>query len=489
MARSIQAKQSPPSDRSAQKWLLRGGHVIDPANGRDAVLDILLADGVVAAVGEDVTRDGGPVQVLDLDGLLVLPGLVDMHVHLREPGQERKETIATGARAALAGGFTSLACMPNTEPALDDATGIRYVREQAARAGAARVYPIGAISKGRRGEELAAIGEMVAAGAVAVSDDGSPVQDSALMRHALEYCRRWDIPVIEHAEDAQLAVGGVMNEGLVSTRLGLRGIPVEGEVSQVFRDCLLAQLTRGRLHIAHVSAAGSVAVLRWARQQGIRVTAEVTPHHLLLTEVEVSRSRYDANTKVNPPLRSEADRQEVWRALHEGIIDCIASDHAPHMAEEKNVEFDLAPFGVVGLETTLGLVATHLVGPSLGAGERAGAQRLGAGVEPRQMGVESEALGTAQLPSFTWAQVVERLAVQPARILRLPGGAGTLSAGAAADVIVVDPRAEWTVKPEEFYSRGKNTPFAGWPLRGRVEYAWVGGELRFARERGGFLES
>ncbi|MBE3577658.1 MAG: dihydroorotase [Limnochordales bacterium] len=437
-------------------WLLKGGRVVDPANNVDGKADVLILNGKVVEVGPDLPRPAGmgEVRELDCDGLVVLPGLVDMHVHLREPGQERKETIASGARAALAGGFTSIACMPNTDPPLDTAAAITYVREKATAARAARVYPIGAITKGRRGEELAPIGEMVEAGAVAVSDDGLPVANASLLRHALEYSRRWGIPVIEHCDDPTLAPDGVMNEGPVSLRLGLRGMPAEGEVSWVFRDCLLARLAGGRLHIAHLSAAGSVEVVRWAKSQGIAVTAEVTPHHLLLTDELVASSGYDTSTKVNPPLRSEADRQAVLTALQEGVIDCIASDHAPHMEEEKNREYDLAPFGMVGLETTLALVMTRLIDEGY----------------------------------LSWSAAVERLAVAPARILRLPGGAGTLSPGAMADVVVVDPRAEWVVDPARFYSRGRNTPFAGWKLRGQVVYGFVGGELRFDRTVGGFLD-
>lgn len=484
---------------SPRNWWLRGGRVIDPAHDRDERADVWIVDGRIAAIRPlEEARRGGPgrasagaisdnddgasssgheagsagdeelraalgaavgtlagLQTLDADGLLILPGLVDMHVHLREPGQERKETIATGARAALAGGFTSVACMPNTEPALDNAAAIRFVRERAAAARAARVYPIGAITKGRRGEELAPIGEMVEAGAVAISDDGNPVADAALLRHALEYSLRFGIPVIEHCDDPTLSAGGVMNEGPTALRLGLRGIPAAGEVSCVFRDCLLAELagTGARLHIAHVSTAGAVEVLRWARSRGIQVTAEVTPHHLLLTEEAVASSGYDPDTKVNPPLRTEADRRALLAALREGLIDCIASDHAPHMSEEKNVEYDLAPFGIVGLETTLGLVVTDLIVPGL----------------------------------LTWSDAVWRLSAAPARVLGLPGGAGTLGPGAVADVVLVDPEAEWVVEPGTFYSRGRNTPFRGRELKGQVIYAFVGGELRFDRTRGGFL--
>ena len=437
-------------------WLLRGGRVVDPASNLDGKADVLILNGRVAEVRPslETPAGAGEVRELDCDGLVVLPGLVDMHVHLREPGQERKETIASGAQAALAGGFTSIACMPNTEPALDTAAAITYVRQRAAEARAARVYPIGAITKGRRGEELAPIGEMVEAGAVAISDDGSPVADAALLRHAFEYSRRWGIPVIEHCDDPTLAPDGVMNEGPVALRLGLRGMPAEGEVSWVFRDCLLARLAGGRLHVAHLSAAGSGEVVRWAKSQGISVTAEVTPHHLLLTDELVAASGYDTSTKVNPPLRCEADRQAVVAALQEGVVDCIASDHAPHMEEEKNREYDLAPFGMVGLETTLGLVVTRLIDGGL----------------------------------LNWSAAVERLAVAPARILGLPGGAGTLSRGAMADVVVVDPGAEWVVDPARFYSRGRNTPFAGWKLHGLVVYGFVGGEMRFDRIAGGFAD-
>ncbi|HUF11808.1 MAG TPA: dihydroorotase [Longimicrobiales bacterium] len=416
--------------------LIRGGRVIDPASNLDAVADVLLSDGRVEAVGDGFgTPDDA--DVVDAGGLVVCPGLVDVHVHLREPGGEHKETIASGTLAAVAGGFTTVCAMPNTDPPIDDPAAVGFVRAEGLRAARARVHPVGAISVGLGGERLTEFGEMVDAGAVAVTDDGRPVSDAGLMRLALEYARTFDIPVAAHCEVLALSRQGAMNEGIVSTRLGLTGIPNAAEDVMIARDLLLAELTGGRLHIQHVSTRNGVEMIRRAKDAGIRVTAEATPHHLTLTEDAVDRYRTDA--KMNPPLRAAEDRDAVRQGLADGTLDCIATDHAPHHYDEKEQAFDDAPFGIVGLETALGLILTHVVDA-----------------------------GILSLP-----RALERLTIGPARALGLD--AGTLRRGAPADVTVFDPSAEWSVEPKRFRSRSRNTPFAGWPLRGRARITIVGG--------------
>ena len=427
---------------SAARLCITGGTVVDPVAGTAAPADVLVEDGRVVAVGAPGTT-GGDADTLDARGCLVLPGLVDIHVHLREPGQEYKETIATGVAAALAGGFTSVACMANTQPVNDNSSVTQFILDRAKIANGARVYPIGAVSVGLAGERLAEIGEMHRAGIVAVSDDGRPVMDAGLMRRALEYTRLFGIPVIVHEEDCGLAGGGCMNEGQTAVRLGLRGIPAAAEEVMVARDIALAQLTGGRLHVAHVSTAGSVAMIRDAKARGLAVTAEVTPHHLFLTEDAVAA--YDANAKMAPPLRARADVTALRAGLADGTIDAIASDHAPHHVDEKDVEFDHAANGVVGLETTLPL-ALRLV-----------AERV------------------LDLPTL-----VRRLTVGPARILGLT--AGTLAPGAAADVTVVDPERRWKVSARQFRSKGRNTPFEGWDMTGRAVAVLVGGRVLHEEE-------
>ena len=421
--------------------LLRGGRVIDPSQGRDEVLDVLLADGKVVEVGRGLSAPEGAEVVEVPRGSVVAPGFVDLHVHLREPGGEHKETIASGARAAAAGGFTSVCAMPNTDPAIDDPAAVGFVRAEGLRAFGARVYPIGAASVGRQGKQMTEIGELVHAGAVAVSDDGSPIADSGLMRRLLEYTRTFGVPVLDHAEDPALAAGGVMNEGQVSTRLGLRGIPAAAEEVMVARDVLLAEMTGGHVHICHISTRGAVEILRAAKARGVRVTAEVTPHHLALTDDAVVG--YRTEFKVNPPLRSRADVEAVRAALVEGVIDCVATDHAPHHYEEKEREFDDAPFGMVGLETALGVCLRELVEP-----------------------------GHLDLPGL-----IDRLTRIPASIVPLPKGTGMLQTGAPADVTVFDPAARATVRPERFHSRSRNTPFAGWELPGAVLWTVVDGRI------------
>ncbi|MFQ5747111.1 MAG: dihydroorotase [Gemmatimonadota bacterium] len=421
--------------------LVRGGRVVDPSLGLDGPADVLVEEGRIGAVEPGIGAPDG-TEIVDADGLVVAPGLIDLHVHLREPGGEHKETIRTGALAAAAGGFTTVWAMPNTDPPVDNPAAVGFVLASGERAEGARVLPIGAATIGQAGERMTEIGELVHAGAVAVSDDGLPIADSGLMRRVLEYTRTFGIPVLQHAEDARLSAGGVMNEGVVATELGLRGIPNAAEASVVARDVGLAELTGGHLHVCHVSARQSVEQLRLARERGIRVTAEVTPHHLALTEERVRG--YDTEAKVNPPLRTEADRLAVRQALVEGLIDVIATDHAPHHYEEKEREFDDAPFGINGLETALGIAIRELVEGGL----------------------------------LTLAELVDRMSCAPARIMGLPGG--TLRNGAPADIVVFAPEERWVVDPDAFVSRSRNTPFAGEELVGRVKRTLVGGRTRYA---------
>jgi dihydroorotase len=425
--------------------LLKGGRVIDPDQGIDDVLDVLLADGVVAGVGADLAA-AEDADARDVSGLVVAPGLIDLHVHLREPGGEHKETIATGAWAAAVGGFTSVCAMPNTDPPTDDPATVGYVAAQGRRARAVRVYPVGCVSVAQKGERLALIGEMVEAGAVAITDDGRPVSDSGLMRLALEYAGTFDIPVASHCEDLALSRGGAMNEGIVATRLGINGIPPAAENVMIARDLILAELTGGRLHIQHVSTRHGVELIRIARDRGIRVTAEATPHHFTLTDEAVAGYRTDA--KVNPPLRTADDVEAVRAAVRDGTLDCIATDHAPHHYDEKEQAFEDAPFGLVGLETALGLGITELVEPGI--------------------------LGLRDL--------IERMSATPARAFNLPGG--TLRDGAPADVTVFDPAEKWVVDPAEFVSKSRNTPFTGRHLVGRNRMTIVDGRVVWSAELG-----
>jgi len=421
-----------------QPLLLKGGRVIDPSRSFDQIADVLVQDGKIAAVGPTLgTPDG--VEVRDVRGAIVAPGLVDLHVHLREPGNEDVETVASGARAAAAGGFTAVCAMPNTDPVTDNQAAVGFIVRQSLRAGWARVHPIGAISVGQQGGQLAEFGEMVGAGAVAVSDDGRPVASSHLMRTALEYARTFDIPVADHCEEPTLASGGVMHEGLVAARLGLKGIPAAAEEIMVARDLLLAELTGGHVHLCHMSTRGSVELIRRAKERRVRVTAEVTPHHLTLTDRACEG--YDTHAKMNPPLREDADVAALRGALKEGVIDCIASDHAPHAYDAKEAAFDDAPFGVVGLETAFGVAHTELV----------------------QGGV------------LTLPEIVARMSTIPARAFHLPGG--TLQPGAAADIVVLDLATSWTVDPARFHSKSRNSPFAGRRVCGRATLTLVGGKI------------
>ena len=415
-------------------WRITNGRIIDPAHGIDRTGDLLIIDGRIATPGQEA-----PAATAELDaaGCWVVPGLTDMHVHLREPGQEYKEDILSGARAAAAGGFTGIACMPNTAPVNDCAAVTTMILARASQA-AVRVYPVGAVSKGSEGRQLAEFGELRAAGAVAVTDDGRPVEDSQLMRRALEYAGDFGLVVISHSEDLSLA-GGVMNEGVVSTRLGLKGIPTAAEAIMVYREIALAEFTGQRVHIAHVSASASIDLIRAAKARGVRVTAETAPHYFTLTDEAVSG--YDTNAKMNPPLRTLSDRQAVREALADGTLDAIATDHAPHSILEKETEFDVAANGIIGLETAVPLTLALV--------------REGV-LEPRRM--------------------VELMAVRPAAILGL--NAGTLAPGAPADVTLIDPEREFVYTADQVVSKSRNTPFLGWRLRGRAVLTMVGGDIR-----------
>ena len=419
--------------------LIKNGRVIDPAVGLDDDRDVLIADGVVQDVGKRVAARGA--EVIDAEGLVVCPGFIDAHTHLREPGREDKETIATGTRAAAAGGYTAVCAMPNTDPINDSAGITRLILERARDAALVRVYPIGAITRGSKGEELAEYGDLRDAGCVAVSDDGRPVASARMMRRALEYAQSFDLPVIDHCEEPTLFQGASMNEGPVATMLGLRGAPTAAEAIAVERDVLLAELTGGRVHIAHISAAASVDAVRRGRARGVRVTSEATPHHLLLIDEEVRRSEYDTATKMNPPLRAEGDRQAVLEGLRDGTIDCIATDHAPHTVDDKKVEYDQAAFGIVGLETAVGLCLDRLVAAKI--------------IDLRRL--------------------VQLLSAGPAAALGLPGGC--LDPGFPGDVTILDLRRKWRVDPERFASKGRNTPFGGWTLTGAPAYTIVGGRV------------
>lgn len=418
--------------------LIRGGTVVDPANGVHALRDVLIKGGKVAAVVEANGDSEAGAEVVDVTGCLVLPGLIDMHVHLREPGYEYKETIETGARAAVAGGFTAVACMANTNPVNDSAAVTEFIRERAMEVDLARVYPIGAVSKGLQGEELAEIGEMHRAGIVAVSDDGMPIMNGGLMRRALEYAAMFRLPVIVHEEERSIAADGVMNEGKVSLRLGLKGIPAAAEEAMIARDLALLERTGGRLHIAHLSTAGAVELVRHAKRRGVPVTAEATPHHFMLTEEAVDG--YNTNAKMNPPLRTQRDVDAVRQGLADGTIDVIATDHAPHHRDEKECEFDLASNGIIGLETAVPL-----------------------------------ALRMAEESNISLDTVVTAMSVNPARILGVPGG--SLAVGSVADVTVVDPQRRWKVDATQLQSKSRNTPFEGIEMHGQAILTMVGGRV------------
>jgi dihydroorotase len=418
--------------------LIKGGRVIDPAGAVDAVQDVLITEGTISKLGRDLAAPEGAA-VIDATDRVVCPGFIDIHVHLREPGYEYKETVATGTRAAAAGGFTAIACMANTDPVNDNRAVTDYILARARSEGVVRVYPIGAVTRGLGGEELAELAELAEAGCVAFSDDGKCVMNANLYRRAMEYTLPFGTPLISHAEDHHLAKRGVMNEGVVSTELGLPGSPAAAEEVMVARDLLLAELTGAHVHIAHLSTAGSVRLVRDAKARGVSVTAEVTPHHLVLTEEAVRA--YDSNTKMAPPLRTKRDVEILVEALADGTIDCIATDHAPHALSEKEGEFDLAASGIVGLETAVALLLDRLVRP-----------------------------GRLSLPTL-----VARWSRDPARVLGLPGG--RLSPGAPADVTILDLAGERTIDPARFHSRSRNTPFGGFRLTGGPWMTIVNGAI------------
>jgi dihydroorotase len=420
------------------RLLLANGRVLDPANGIDARQDVLIADGVIESVGDQLPR-ASDLDIIDVAGKVVCPGFIDMHVHLREPGYEYKETVATGTRAAAAGGFTAVCCMANTNPVNDNRSITDYILAKARTEGLVRVHPIGAVTRGLKGEELAELAELAEAGCIAFSDDGRCVMNAALYRRAMEYTLPFGVPIISHAEDDTLAQGSSMNEGVVSTELGIAGTPATAEEVMVARDILLAELTGAHVHIAHLSTAGGARLVRDGKARGVRVTAEATPHHLVLTE-EAIRS-FDPNMKMRPPLRTKRDTEALVEALADGTIDCIATDHAPHALAEKEGEFDQAAFGVIGLETAVPVLLDRLVRPGF-------------------------------LPLTT---LIARLSSDPARLLGLPGG--TLRPGAPADITVLDLEQPVTIDADRLRSRSRNTPFAGWTLTGAVVMTIVDGKV------------
>lgn len=421
------------------KILIKNGRVVDPKNNIDTVADVFIDKGVISEIGTNLELEGIEMEVIDASGKIVSPGLVDMHCHLRDPGQEYKEDIESGTKSAAVGGITSIACMPNTKPVIDNEAIVTYIKTKAKEVGYVNVYPIGAISKGLEGKELAEIGELKFAGAVAVSDDGRPVVESGIMRRAMEYADMFDMTVISHCEDLGLADGGSMNEGYMSTYLGLKGITRAAEEVMVSRDILIAEATGSAIHIAHVSTRGSVELVRQAKKRGVRVTCETCPHYFTLTENAVDG--YNTNAKMNPPLRTENDVKAIKEGLKDGTIDCIVTDHAPHHVDEKNCEFALALNGIVGFETSLGLGLKYLV----------------------KEGV------------LTLNELIEKMAVNPSAILGL--NKGSLSIGNAADITIFDADKEWTVDVSKFQSKGKNSPYDGFKLLGKPEYVIVGGEI------------
>lgn len=427
--------------------VIRGGRVIDPALGFGKDADIFIKEGKIVKIVKETAASLKEIQkletdqVIDASGKIVVPGLIDIHVHFREPGHESAETVASGCAAAAAGGFTTVCCMPNTTPRIDSQETVKFVQDRAVGA-KARVYVVGAITKNIEGKELAEIGDLVKMGAVAITDDGHYVQNPEIMRRALEYARMFDIPVMQHAEDSFLCGGGVMNESFQSSRLGLKGAPAVAEEIAVLRDIALCRLTRGRLHVQHVSSKGAVDAIRKAKQEGVNVTAEVTPHHLVLTDMEIGKA-FNTNLRVNPPLRSERDREAVVEGFVDGTLDCVASDHAPHTEEDKDCEFDMAPAGMIGLETSLGLIKTHIIDKGY----------------------------------LSWADAFRKMTSNPARILGIEGG--SLADGANADITIIDPDKKWTVRGDKFVSRSKNSPFIGQQLSGKVFTTILAGKVVF----------
>lgn len=426
-----------------ERVLIRGGRILDPSQKRDEIADLLIEDGRIAAVGSGLST--ADAEVVEAEGKWVAPGFVDLHVHLRAPGQEYKEDLASGGRSAVAGGFSAVCCMANTNPVNDDPSVTQYILDRASKESPARVFPIAAATRGLGGEVMTEMAALSEAGAVAFSDDGATIMDASVMRHVLEYSKLVDAPIVVHAEDCGLRADGVMNEGVVSTRLGLPGNPVEAEELHVARDIRLTRLTGARLHIGHVSAGGSVDLIREAKEEGLSVTAEVTPHHLSLTEE--ATSTYDTNTKMAPPLRTQKDVDKLRKALAEGIIDCVATDHAPHAEYEKAVEFSAAPDGILGLETAFSVV--------------------------------SDLVRTGEM---TPLQLMDRMSTSPARIFGLTGG--SLEEGQFADVVILDPDAVWKYEAAEGFSKSRNSPWSGRMLTGRVEATYVNGRLVYRAGRG-----
>ena len=419
--------------------LIQGGRIIDPSQAIDRIDDLLVRDGIILAIGQSSHEKVD--ETIDATGLIVTPGLIDMHVHLREPGREEDETIETGTRAALAGGFTSVACIPNTEPPTDTQAAVEFIHQKAVRADTCNVFVVGCVSRNREGKELAEIGQLVEAGAVAFSDDGAPIYDAELMRRAFEYCRMFDKPIFAHEEVLELSRGGVMHEGLVSLVLGLTGMPAAAEEVMIGRDIALAEVTGGRLHVMHVSTARGVELIRAAKARGTRVTAEACPHHFTLTDE--SLRGFDSNAKMSPPLRTAVDVEAIISGLVDGAIDCIATDHAPHAPEKKMLEIDRAPVGILGLETALGLSITRLVATG----------RIG------------------------WPRLVEAMSLLPAQILGVTRG--TLRTGAIADITLINPDLSWRVDVDKFCSKSVNSPFQGWVLKGRAVFTIVAGRVKY----------
>lgn len=427
--------------------VIKNGRVIDPALGFGKDAHVFIKDSKIVKIEKDEECDQRELnslaenQTVDASGKIVVPGLIDIHVHLREPGSESAETIQSGCEAAAAGGFTSICCMPNTTPRIDNQETVKFVQDRAKNA-KARVHVIGAITKNIEGKQLAEIGDLVEMGAVGITDDGNYVQNPAIMRLALEYAKMFDIPVMQHAEDINLCSGGIMNESYQSARLGLKGSPAVAEEIAVLRDISLCRLTKSKLHIQHVSSKGAADAIRKAKAEGVNVTAEASPHHLVLTDKEIGKE-FNTNLRVNPPLRTEQDREAVIEALVDGTIDCIASDHAPHSVEDKDAEFDKAPPGMIGLETSVGLIKTYLIDKGY----------------------------------MTWADVIRRMSYNPARILNLEGG--TLAIGSVADITIIDPEKKWTVKANKFRSLSKNSPFIDYKLKGQIFKTILDGKVVF----------
>lgn len=417
---------------------IKNGRIIDPSQGIDAISDLWIQGERILGIGQNLVPNAD--RIIDATNQIVCPGLIDMHVHLREPGREEDETIATGTSSAIAGGVTSVACMPNTEPALDTQAAAEFVILQAKRAGNANVFPIGAITKGREGKELAEIGGLVNGGAVAFTDDGSPVVSAEIMRRAMEYCKGFDKAILSHSEDLDLTRGGVMNEGFESMRLGLRGLPAAAEEIMIYREIALAEITGARAHILHVSSRGGVELIRQGKKKGIRISGEACPHHFTLTD-ECLRT-FDSNYKMSPPLRTQSDVEAILEGLRDNTLEVLATDHAPHAPEKKMRELDQAPNGIIGLETFLPICIKALILPKV----------------------------------LTWPQMIEKMTINPAKVLGIDRG--TLKQNAFADVIVIDPAKDWTIDPTKFKSKSRNCPFAGWKVKGRAELVMVGGNIK-----------